>query len=583
MTNPRLPPRKAPVLEGAESPFTVQWSGFFRKLSEFTQTLGPGTVSSVGLSAPSVFSVGGSPVTTAGTITLGFAGGQPANEFLATPNGGAGALGLRSIVSADLPLATTLAFGAVKPDGSTITIAGGVISAAPGVTGANPTASVGLAAVNGAATTFLRSDGAPKLDVSISPTWTGDHTFTGAFTRSTSVLCASLGLDGGVFPAFSWNNPTGAADAKIWEIYTDASQWHLTLINDAISVARDAITILRAGQATTNIAIGNTTDKPGISLNGPVTIPAPAAGIAFTVTGFSASAVMNIGSGSGAAVSQADLFLTRSGSTANAVLQGPNIELNDGTSATALQTSGGQSELWQFNAGWHQLAFWNSNRQLTFNAPATGSFGVLINGLSTALTLGLQSTGASNVLGLGWAVGIAGGQWNVYTSGTDPITVGTQGAAALSLATNDIARLSISSGGAISGFGPVAGALIDMTPDAQVFTGNFTGFTTAPTATCRWSRNGNQVTLNIGSFGTATSNASTFAMTGLPASIQPAHTQSLPMIPGAFTNNTAAVDAGVTVTAASGTVTFVRSGGAGWANPAVNGLTQPITVSYLLN
>lgn len=47
------------------------------------------------------------------------------------------------------------------------------------VTAANPTASVGLTAVNGSATTFMRSDAAPKLDVSIAPTWTGNHTFSG--------------------------------------------------------------------------------------------------------------------------------------------------------------------------------------------------------------------------------------------------------------------------------------------------------------------------------------------------------------------------------------------------------------------
>ena len=50
---------------------------------------------------------------------------------------------------------------------------------APSVTAANPTASVGLAATNGSATTFMRSDAAPKLDVSIAPTWTGNHTFSG--------------------------------------------------------------------------------------------------------------------------------------------------------------------------------------------------------------------------------------------------------------------------------------------------------------------------------------------------------------------------------------------------------------------
>ena len=44
--------------------------------------------------------------------------------------------------------------------------------------GANPTASVGLSAVNGTATTFLRSDGAPALSVAIAPTWTGVHNFS---------------------------------------------------------------------------------------------------------------------------------------------------------------------------------------------------------------------------------------------------------------------------------------------------------------------------------------------------------------------------------------------------------------------
>lgn len=39
--------------------------------------------------------------------------------------------------------------------------------------GANPTASVGLTAINGSAATFLRSDGAPALDQSIAPTMTG--------------------------------------------------------------------------------------------------------------------------------------------------------------------------------------------------------------------------------------------------------------------------------------------------------------------------------------------------------------------------------------------------------------------------
>lgn len=57
-------------------------------------------------------------------------------------------------------------------------------SATGGATGANPTASVGLTAVNGAAATFMRSDAAPPIDQAITPTWTGAHTFTAVLTAS---------------------------------------------------------------------------------------------------------------------------------------------------------------------------------------------------------------------------------------------------------------------------------------------------------------------------------------------------------------------------------------------------------------
>jgi hypothetical protein len=42
---------------------------------------------------------------------------------------------------------------------------------------ANPTASIGLTAINGTAATPMRSDAAPALDQSIAPTWTAQHDF----------------------------------------------------------------------------------------------------------------------------------------------------------------------------------------------------------------------------------------------------------------------------------------------------------------------------------------------------------------------------------------------------------------------
>jgi hypothetical protein len=46
--------------------------------------------------------------------------------------------------------------------------------------GANPSGSVALAAVNGSAMSFLRSDSAPPLSQAIAPIWTGLHTWTPA-------------------------------------------------------------------------------------------------------------------------------------------------------------------------------------------------------------------------------------------------------------------------------------------------------------------------------------------------------------------------------------------------------------------
>lgn len=64
---------------------------------------GSGTVTSVAVTVPSGFAVSGSPVSTAGTIAISFAGGQTANRFFATPNGSTGAASLRAIVAGDLP------------------------------------------------------------------------------------------------------------------------------------------------------------------------------------------------------------------------------------------------------------------------------------------------------------------------------------------------------------------------------------------------------------------------------------------------------------------------------------------------
>lgn len=67
-----------------------------------------GGVTSVGLSAPSIFSVAGSPITTTGSIDLSLAT-QLANQIFAGPgSGSAGAPAFRALVAADVPDLTTL-------------------------------------------------------------------------------------------------------------------------------------------------------------------------------------------------------------------------------------------------------------------------------------------------------------------------------------------------------------------------------------------------------------------------------------------------------------------------------------------
>jgi Repeat of unknown function (DUF5907) len=73
-----------------------------------------GTVTSVGLVAPPEFSVSGSPITASGSLTLTKVG-QNANSFYAGPSTGvAAAPAFRSIVPADLPLASSAGAGAVQ-------------------------------------------------------------------------------------------------------------------------------------------------------------------------------------------------------------------------------------------------------------------------------------------------------------------------------------------------------------------------------------------------------------------------------------------------------------------------------------
>jgi hypothetical protein len=116
--------------------------------------------------------ISSSGVTTIGAnqVSLSMLATQAANTVVANVSGSTAAP-----TAASLPSCSTSASALIYTSGTgfscNTTIAASV---------ANPTASIGLTAVNGSATTAMRSDGAPALSQAIAPTWTGQHTFSTA-------------------------------------------------------------------------------------------------------------------------------------------------------------------------------------------------------------------------------------------------------------------------------------------------------------------------------------------------------------------------------------------------------------------
>ena len=98
-------------------------TGLHVRISGATINLGSGTVTSVGLSLPAMFTVSNSPVTTSGTLTATLAS-QTANTFLAAPSGSNGVPSFRTIVSADIPITYTASLRANVniSGGGTITV-----------------------------------------------------------------------------------------------------------------------------------------------------------------------------------------------------------------------------------------------------------------------------------------------------------------------------------------------------------------------------------------------------------------------------------------------------------------------------
>lgn len=140
--------------------------------------------------------------------------------------------------------------------------------------------------------------------------------------------------------------------------------------------------------------------------------------------------------------------------------------------------------------------------------------------------------------------------------------------------------LTANSGG-VSGWGPVAGSLRDLTPDIGSFTANYTGFSGTVTGQGVWFRIGRIGFLFLG-VATGTSNANSFLLTNLPSVIQPTGAYNVPVSSVAITDNGTVLSAsGALVSATIGgpNITFVKnSSSTAWTASGTKGISISILI-----
>jgi hypothetical protein len=360
--------------------------------------------------------------------------------------------------------------GGVGTNGQVLTSGGaGVMptwtTVSGGGSGANPTALVGLTAVNGASGNFIRADGAPALDQGIVPTWTGIHTYALAF------------------PKLDFRATGAGVDAKNTLLQFFNTSFSISSASDAAptSTVTDAFATTRAGSAWTSVNFGNTTDNPTYKFFGTGT------------TTFSGRATI--------ANTAPVFYFDQTGAASNErlwreVATGGALIFDTRTDADGAGTQ------------WLQVDRTGTTVDgILFNNPSSGE--IKLTGTNTGVTnqafLSFRDSAATRK---GFVGDGGGSDESIYL-------------AADAAGANII--LTPGSGGSITSGG------VNMTPGTTTSTGTVTGCTTAPTVTVRFVKIGNQATLYIDNGTICTSNSVNFTLTGaVPAGYQPARSVFCP-------------------------------------------------------
>jgi len=238
---------------------------------------GSGSVSSVALadaSSTAIYTVSGSPVTTAGTLTLTL-NTQSANKVFAGPSSGSAAQPqFRSLVTADLPsgtgtvtsvgLTSSGTYAAALTMGSAVTTSGN-ISVTPNVF-TSTTAGV-VPASGGGTTNFLRADGTWTTTPGTVTSVSGSGSGISVSPTTGAVVVSNTGV-------VSFNTRTGAVTLSSSDVTTAlgftpiSGNQTITLSGDVTGSGTTAITTTLANTAVTSGTYGDATHTVTFTVDG---------------------------------------------------------------------------------------------------------------------------------------------------------------------------------------------------------------------------------------------------------------------------------------------------------------------------
>ncbi len=304
---------------------------------------GSGTVTSVGLTAPSWLTVSGSPVTVSGTLAL-TGTSEPANQVLASPNGSSGAVVPRSLVNADLPASGVTAASYTSAN-ITVNAQGIVTAASNGSGGGGGTSVVFVGTTAGGPTAYTMATTTPtgftatpyfKVCGFFTTANTGAATLnvnsTGAIAIQKQTIAGLSALSGGEIP--------GNNTQQCLQLNSGANIWVLDSIGPAVTNNATSITVTQSqwanGQAFVVTTAGQTLTLPQsntLATNSGIIVSAIGNNVTLTpnaadsINSGSAGASVTIGSGALSVVTTdgaGHIFANPTSSAAGANLNGNN-------------------------------------------------------------------------------------------------------------------------------------------------------------------------------------------------------------------------------------------------------------------